>query len=57
MISFRVGASDAALLAKQFGDDLPLPRDLTSLANYETFTKLMVDGLQTKPFSTRSLPP
>lgn len=57
LISFRVGATDAALLARQFGGDVPLPRDLVGLANHEMFIKLMVDGMQTKPFSARTLPP
>ena len=57
LISFRVGATDAALLARQFGDALPRPRDLVGLANYEMFIKLMVDGVQTKPFSAKTLPP
>jgi DNA helicase HerA-like ATPase len=57
LISFRVGATDAALLARQFGEDLPRPRDLVGLANYEMFAKLMVDGVQTKPFSAKTLPP
>lgn len=57
LISFRVGATDAALLAHQFGDDVPQPRDLVGLANYEMFVKLMVGGVQTKPFSAKTLPP
>lgn len=57
LISFRVGATDAILLARQFGEDVPKPRDLVGLANYEMFVKLMVDGVQTKPFSAKTLPP
>ena len=57
LISLRVGATDAALLARQFGEDMPRPRDLVNLANYEVFIKLMVDGVQSKPFSARTLPP
>jgi len=57
LISFRVGATDAALLARQFGDDLPKARDLVNLANHEVFIKLAVDGVQTKPFSAKTLPP
>ena len=56
LISFRVGATDAALLARQFGEDVPRPRDLVRLANHEMFVKLMVDGVQTKPFSAKTLP-
>jgi type IV secretory pathway TraG/TraD family ATPase VirD4 len=56
LMSFRVGATDAALLSRQFGTDVPLPRDLVGLANYEMFVKIMVDGVQTKPFSAKTLP-
>ena len=57
LISFRVGAADAAPLSRQFGEDIPEPRDLVGLANHEVFVKLMVDGVQTKPFSAWTLPP
>ena len=40
LVTFRVGATDAALLAKQLGGDVPIPRDLVNLSNYEIFTKL-----------------
>jgi hypothetical protein len=57
LIAFRLGATDAALVSRQFGEDIPRPRDLVNLANHEAFVKLMVDGVQTKPFSMRTLPP
>lgn len=57
IIAFRVGAKDADILAKQFGADIPRPRDLVGLANYEMFIKLMIDGAQSKPFSAVTLPP
>ncbi len=57
IISFRVGATDADLLEKQFGADVPRASDLVGLSNYEVYLKLMVDGVQTKPFSARTLPP
>ncbi len=50
----RVGATDAAILAKQFGSDIPVPRDLVNLANYDMYTKLMIDGKQSQPFSART---
>ncbi|MEM7068371.1 MAG: hypothetical protein AAF478_05750 [Pseudomonadota bacterium] len=55
-MSFRVGASDAAIIAKQFAADIPTPRDLINLPNYHLFVKLMIDGTQTKPFSARTVP-
>jgi hypothetical protein len=56
LIAFRVGADDAAALARQFGGDIPTASDLVGLANYEMFIKLMVDGVQTKAFSARTMP-
>ncbi len=55
IIAFRVGATDAAILERQFGGDIRA-RDLVGLANYEIYLKMMVDGVQTKPFSARTLP-
>jgi len=56
IIAFRVGATDATILEKQFGANVPSARDLVSLANYEIYLKMMIDGVQTKPFSARTLP-
>ena len=56
LIAFRVIATDAAILERQFGGDIRA-RDLVGLANYEIYLKMMVDGVQTKPFSARTLPP
>lgn len=57
LISFRVGATDAAILARQFGNTIPAAADLVGLPNYQMYVKLMVDGEQTKPFSARTLSP
>ena len=57
LISFRVGATDATILAKQFGSTVPDPRDLVGLANHAVYIKMMIDGVQSKPFSARTLPP
>lgn len=54
LMAFRVGATDAATIAKQFGADIPKPRDLVNLANYEMYIKLMIDGGQSQPFSART---
>ncbi len=51
MMSFRVGATDATIMAKQFGADVPLPRDLVNLANYDMFIKMMINGKQSGVFS------
>jgi type IV secretory pathway TraG/TraD family ATPase VirD4 len=57
LIAFRLGATDAEFVSKQFGADIPSPRDLVNLPNYEMYVKMMVDGVQTRPFSARTLPP
>lgn len=57
LISFRVGATDAAVLARQFGNQIPSAADLVGLPNFQMYVKLMVDGEQTKPFSARTLSP
>lgn len=54
LMVFRVGAADAAILAKQLAADIPTPRDLVNLPNYRMFVKLMVEGQQTKPFSAKT---
>ncbi|MEM7068724.1 MAG: DUF87 domain-containing protein, partial [Pseudomonadota bacterium] len=54
LIAFRLGANDAALIAKQFGADVPSPRDFVSLSNYEMFIKQMNCGRQCKVFSART---
>ena len=56
LIAFRVGVTNAAILAKQFGADVPQPRDL-GLGKYEMYVRLMIDGQPSKPLSARSLPP
>lgn len=57
LLAFRVGATDAAILARKFGVDILSERDLVSLSNYEVCVKLMTEGAQSKPFSARTLPP
>ena len=54
LMAFRVGATDAALLAKQLGADVPAPRDLVNLANFEMFVKLMIEDRQSVVFSGRT---
>src|SRR5205085_10780490 len=50
MISFRIGASDAAILHREFLPELTA-EDLISLPNYQIYLKLMVEGTVTRPFS------
>ncbi len=56
MISFRVGATDAEFLEKEFEPEF-LAQDMVNLPNYHVYLKLMVDGVTSRPFSAVTLPP
>lgn len=55
ILSLRIGAQDAPLIARQFGEIEA--RYFTQLPNYRGFAQLMVDGHKRKPFSFKTLPP
>ena len=56
IISFRVGVEDAEILAKEFAPRFT-ETDLVNLDKYETYVKLMIDGITSEPFSATTLPP
>lgn len=56
LISFRVGVSDAEILAKEFYPTFSV-NDLINLPNHHMYLKLMIDGQVSKPFSAVTLPP
>lgn len=56
MIVFRVGADDADALEKEFEPEFTV-EDFVNLPNYHIYTKLMVDGVTSRPFSAKTLPP
>lgn len=56
MIVFRVGADDADFLEKEFDPEFT-PQDLVNLPNYKVYLKLMIDGVTSRPFSAKTLPP
>ncbi len=56
LISFRVGAEDAAYLAREFYPVFT-EADLVNLPNYHIYLKLMIDGVTSQPFSAVTLPP
>jgi type IV secretory pathway TraG/TraD family ATPase VirD4 len=56
IIAFRVGPSDAIVLAKEF-DPVFGVTDLLNLPNYRIYLKLMIEGHISKPFSGVLLPP
>lgn len=53
IISYRVGAADAEFLEKEFTGITKL--DLTNLTFTNTYTKLLIDGTPSKPFSLRGV--
>jgi CxxC-x17-CxxC domain-containing protein len=56
MIVFRVGATDAEELVKEF-TPVFTEEDLVNLPKYEFYIKLMIDGVSSDPFSAEGLPP
>jgi hypothetical protein len=56
MITFRVGATDAEELEKEFSPTFVL-EDLVNLGFTQIYLKLMIDGLSSTPFSATTLPP
>lgn len=56
MIVFRVGATDAEELEKEFAPQFEI-EDLVNLGFTQIYLKLMIDGLSSSPFSATTLPP
>lgn len=56
LIAFRVGAEDAAFLAREFQPKFDA-QDLMGLANHDIYLKLMIDGSPSLPFSARTIAP
>ena len=56
LITFLVGAGDAALLSQEFGQQYT-PEDLVSIGKHQTVLKLLVDNNQSLPFPAWTLPP
>ena len=56
LISFRVGASDAEDLARQFGQEFT-PAQFTDLGNHEIRAKILKAGENCEPFLGRTMPP
>jgi len=56
MIVFRVGSDDADFLEKEFDPEFT-PGDIVNLPNYKIYIKLMIDGVTSRPFSAKTLPP
>lgn len=56
IVSFRVGAADAASLAKEF-EPIFNANDLVNLDNYHVYLKMAIDARTAAPFSAVTLPP
>ena len=56
IITFRVGASDAEFLEKEFEPEF-MVQDIVNLPNYHIYLKLLSDGVASRPFSAHTLPP
>lgn len=55
MVTFSVGAGDARLMAREFGEKYE-EAELVGLGNYQIVLKLAVDNHTTNPFSATTLP-
>jgi hypothetical protein len=56
LIAFRVGARDAAVVAREFEPHFSAD-DLVSLPHYHAYVRMTVDGAPAKPFSARMSQP
>ena len=56
IVSFTLWYDDAAIMTAQF-KEMVWVNDLISLPKYTTYTRLMIDGISSDPFSTKTLPP
>jgi hypothetical protein len=58
LVSFQVGFNDAKVLSDAYGgEDVIVPADLTNLAKYDIYTKLLIDGMPSPVFSATTLAP
>lgn len=55
LLCFNLGSTDADTIAEQLGPDL-FPRDLMSLPKYTAYTRLLINGQPTRPFSMQTIP-
>lgn len=55
IISFTIGADDARIIMKEFGDVFT-DKDLVNLENYQIAVRLMVDSMSGRAFVARTLP-
>ena len=56
LITFRVGAKDAGMLAREFASVFSAD-DLMNLPHYHIYVRMMIDGKPARPFSAKVLDP
>ncbi|TSC93220.1 MAG: hypothetical protein CEN89_230 [Candidatus Berkelbacteria bacterium Licking1014_7] len=56
LVSFRVGATDADFLQKEF-EPVFDANDLVNMDNYDIYVKMAIDGVTSNAFSAQTLPP
>ncbi len=56
IVTFRVGSSDAEILAKEFIPTF-VEEDLINLPKFHIYLKLMIDGVASRPFSALTMAP
>lgn len=56
LITFRVGSADAELFEKEFAPTF-MQQDIVNLGQFQMYLRLMIDGVGSKPFSAKGLPP
>lgn len=56
LVAFRVGATDAEFLEKEFFPTFT-QTDLVNLTKFEIYLKLMIDGVASEAFSALTMPP
>jgi hypothetical protein len=56
LISFRVGSEDGEFIAKQYEPEYEVS-DIINQENYHAIIKLIINGLPSRPFNIKGLPP
>lgn len=56
MVTFRIGPSDAEIFEKEFSPTFTA-EDLANLGFAQTYLRLMIDGMTSKPFSATTIAP
>ncbi|MEY4440676.1 MAG: hypothetical protein RLY49_302 [Candidatus Parcubacteria bacterium] len=56
LVTFRVGSADAELFEKEFAPVFT-QQDIVNLGFAQVYLRLMIDGIGSKPFSARTMPP